>query len=390
MQDFINLHLPQLIDRIYAAALDPELWPQVLERLSEPFGNAYSHIYIENFRNPLNSLHITFGIDRSGTRDFDQHYNGVNPYPEQAQLLGIQPGKVCTALEIIPAEDIDKTEFYADFMTRVGWKKDHIGGMFYKDEARIGVLTVAPQSRLASLSEQDNVRMLELLLPHLQRALQLNRSWAQACRRDEQVSVLLASIEGAVFLLDDNLKIMEMNAQAAKLVATSDVLHADAAGRIHAANDRTNAQLQSALANGRHGAMEQCVPVAMMSASSGARYVAWHIPMSRGDAVDLGYRGGILQTMTPPPCSMIVVKRLGGPISVPAHLISAVMGITEKEAEIACALTNGETLNFYADKTGVSRHTVRKQLASIYAKLDVHSQSELVLLVRELSTQFGD
>lgn len=58
--------------------------------------------------------------------------------------------------------------------------------------------------------------------------------------------------------------------------------------------------------------------------------------------------------------------------------------LTPRELEVVRALVAGHRPGEIAEQMCVSRHTVRNHLKSVYRKLDVHSQVELVALAREL------
>lgn len=57
--------------------------------------------------------------------------------------------------------------------------------------------------------------------------------------------------------------------------------------------------------------------------------------------------------------------------------------LTPRETEVATLLLQGERVSTIAASLGLSRSTVRAHLASAFAKLDVHSQPELVKRIRE-------
>ena len=55
--------------------------------------------------------------------------------------------------------------------------------------------------------------------------------------------------------------------------------------------------------------------------------------------------------------------------------------LTRREREVLDALLEHRRPNQIAELLGISRYTVRNHLGSIYAKLGVHSQGELVELL---------
>ena len=65
------------------------------------------------------------------------------------------------------------------------------------------------------------------------------------------------------------------------------------------------------------------------------------------------------------------------------------LSLSEREAELTVALIRGDTTRSFANKHGISLHTARNQLKSIFNKLDIHSQKDLVSFVRrETSSPF--
>ncbi len=78
------------------------------------------------------------------------------------------------------------------------------------------------------------------------------------------------------------------------------------------------------------------------------------------------------------PFAIVLLAPVKAPSSVDAEVISAAFGLSTSEAHLAAALVAGVTLADYARSAGLSRHTCRNQLTSIFAKMSVHRQVELV------------
>jgi DNA-binding CsgD family transcriptional regulator len=64
-------------------------------------------------------------------------------------------------------------------------------------------------------------------------------------------------------------------------------------------------------------------------------------------------------------------------------------GLTRAEAELACALVNGERLESFSAKKGVKISTLRTQLSSILSKTGVERQTDLISLLTRLPTADG-
>ena len=70
----------------------------------------------------------------------------------------------------------------------------------------------------------------------------------------------------------------------------------------------------------------------------------------------------------------------------PRH-IKALLGLTDTEAQFACAIATGEGLKTSAKKFGISESTARTHLHRIFEKTGTKRQAQLVRLV--LATRFG-
>jgi DNA-binding NarL/FixJ family response regulator len=60
------------------------------------------------------------------------------------------------------------------------------------------------------------------------------------------------------------------------------------------------------------------------------------------------------------------------------EVLKEVYNLTTSEAQLALALTNGLSLQKYADSKSASIQTVRSQLKNVFNKVQVNSQTDLV------------
>ncbi len=65
-------------------------------------------------------------------------------------------------------------------------------------------------------------------------------------------------------------------------------------------------------------------------------------------------------------------------------------GLTKAETRIACQLASGATLAEAASAFAISRHTVRNQLRSVFAKFGIRRQSDIAQILRTGSSAFID
>lgn len=69
--------------------------------------------------------------------------------------------------------------------------------------------------------------------------------------------------------------------------------------------------------------------------------------------------------------------------SVRTERLHALFGLTLAEAAIALHIANGNTMRNFAEQRKLSRNTARNQLQQVFDKTGVHSQAELVRLLKD-------
>lgn len=74
---------------------------------------------------------------------------------------------------------------------------------------------------------------------------------------------------------------------------------------------------------------------------------------------------------------------------VPVARLQRIYDLTPAEAALAQTLATGTSLELAGERLGRGRHTVRKQLQSIFEKTDTHRQGELVALLGSLASPMG-
>ena len=81
----------------------------------------------------------------------------------------------------------------------------------------------------------------------------------------------------------------------------------------------------------------------------------------------------------------ICLSAVVGSSSVPLHHPD-LSGLSPREAEVLSLLVAGDRVPAIADRLHISQHTVRNHLKSMYRKLEVGTQSELIEFIRSLAS----
>jgi DNA-binding CsgD family transcriptional regulator/PAS domain-containing protein len=377
MKRFIEKDLPRLLDLIYDAGLDPERWPKLLDALPELFGAAIGGLDVLDRKTNATRQFLNFGSDPAFVATYAQHYGAVNPYP-RAALLEAPVGRVIPATSLLAEEDLAGTEFFNDWMRPQGISPHHLRVVLQKDKDSLVLLAISSGERETERRLDALTKKLELLAPHLVRAIDLNHVLAEARFANRAAADALQSLVTAAFVLDRGRRIVLANARAEELMRSERVLSLDEHGALHAARPEDDWGLAAALAAGvcaRHPA-----PVRLVSRTSAQTFFASVIP-SRPHSGEASLRFRIFEALGVADSVLLLVVPFGGIARVRRDTIAATFGLSTAEARLASALVDGATLAEYARQTGVSVHTVRNQLGAIFSKTGTHRQSAVVALL---------
>jgi DNA-binding CsgD family transcriptional regulator len=86
----------------------------------------------------------------------------------------------------------------------------------------------------------------------------------------------------------------------------------------------------------------------------------------------------------------IVVLSASRNASESEALLCRDFGLTAAETRIACQIASGATLAEAAAAFGISRHTVRNQLRSVFVKFGIRRQSDIAQILRTSASAFID
>lgn len=87
-----------------------------------------------------------------------------------------------------------------------------------------------------------------------------------------------------------------------------------------------------------------------------------------------------MEFTAPPACAAVFICRHGA-IDLPWRKVACYYKLTPAEAKLAVRLARGESLEEIAVRLGITLHTARTQLKSIFAKTGCRRQPELVVML---------
>lgn len=353
--------LDRAITAINCAPLEGD-WTNALRLLAE-IGGGWSSQLIGVAANGALLFDEAHNIDRDLLHEFETR-GGVDTTrnPRARILTRARPMTVFRDDALADAQELRSDPFY-DFF----WKVDapHCGVARIDLDGGARLVAAALRSGKAGAMENENVKQMELLLPHIKRSVELQQ------RLDGDAAVIASGIIDAlgfpVFLLDASGAVKTMTSAAETMLRDGAYLTLRF-GALEAMSPACNGRLQRAIKLAC-GAFPRTGSKILLN-GTGDSIVANVAPIS--DQVS-GFGARAVAMLSIPDYAR-------QPASAP-DILRTNFGLSRAEAEVAVDLARAVAPAQIAARRGVTLSTVRQQIKTLYVKTDTHSRASLVRLI---------
>jgi PAS domain-containing protein len=209
-------HLADCVGAIYQAGAGDGSWLDVGERICRLMDAQRALLNLGGPGGPSNLLMPSDGSEVT----YAAHFHMSDPYAAKArrdfaEARAYHLGRAKLGAELVDESDFLRSEYYFDF-ARHHERRHMIGGMAGISEANPVLLFRGDR---AGAFDETHIRILQTLMPHVQRALALRLRLA---RDDQSVSLTRAALDTlpvGVAVVDGELKIRFINDIARKYLA---------------------------------------------------------------------------------------------------------------------------------------------------------------------------
>lgn len=366
MNNLQSQSLLELVNDIYEAAWQPGHWNQVMAQLCQLLNARSAAMLLEDRTNNY--------------RDYIGIHN-LPGFPRVTYRLGLanrdvvfkiqQSRPIGQAAQVASHESMRHSNpwYYRIFM-----KPNDMGyiaaiNFFNDDQWHTGI--GLHRSFSAQPFGKKEFYLLELLTPHFQRALRIQRVLLHCQSRAAILQAALAKLTLGIIVLDADNRVLYSNPAADSLVASHPSLRivngqlrvhypAEAAELFALLNERRAGNRQEQATGLHHPDRDHPLTVLVAHVDE-----APHLPET------VRQEGQVMLCLSDPEA----------PFAAPEEHLMATFGLTRSEAGVATALTNGLELADISKQRKVSQETVRSQLKDIFSKLGVNRQQDVVRLV---------
>ena len=344
-----------LVDEIYEAAIVPERWKTVLDRLAALADAEGTLLFAAAPGQPrwLSSESIRSRIETWVASPFFQNN------PRGQRLVPIKEPRFLTDLDVFTTEELEHEPYYRDLLrpNGLGWC---VGTSIHSPSGDALVFSIEKAWSKGPVPRQV-AEQLDPLRPHLARAALLSARFGLERARATVEGLNLIGLPAAV--LGHGGKVV-LAANAGLLGYAPDV-RINCGDRFEFANQIAQKLFAAACAAPAGGS----IPV--RTSRTRDAFVAHLVPM-RGLGRDVFSGAEFLLYITP-------VTRQAGP---PPEILQALFDLSPAEARVAALITEGFSVNAVAEALSVKPNTVRVQLKAIFSKTGTNRQTELASLLR--------
>lgn len=357
-----------LVGRLYDAALDVRLWPDVAGEIAGAFraNSCVLHLRTEPIAAAI--LGATPNLTPELMGEYQAHYWQHDPWVRGAAPFPL--GTVLVSDQIVPEGVFLRSAFFNDWSRRM--EVQHVLGVALPVEVgTLGMIAIHRPVGGAGFGAVER-RLLEQLLPHLRRALLLHARTGALAAECQIAEEALARLGGAVVVVAADARVLLANAAAEQVLRRGDALGVRN-GRLAAHDGRAQHRLAALIAE------------AVATAAGGAGAGGGAMALPRDDALPLAAlvapfrpaREGIGWAV---PAAIVFLRDPVRAAPDPA-VLRRLFGFTQAEAAVAACLADGLDAAAVAERTGASLHTVRSHIRALMGKTGTTRQGELLALM---------
>lgn len=359
--------LVDLVAQLYEAAADPDRFANLSAIMAPHFGTASSiiHTCTKRALEMRAILSATGNFDEWAGSAYAAHYHNRNVWFQRGIRKG--PSVVVICEELVPHTELLRSEWY-DYCQKLDWFHCLGIGVQIADDLVGGIGFHRP--RFAEPYDEEDRRKAQFILPHLERALQIqHRIGGLAGERHVALSLIDGLGIGVAFVA--------------------------ANGRLLLANRLAERELRSgqalSVSHGRLRAIDHAQQQALDRLVDDAGRTSSGRGLGNGGILSLPRQTGApLRVLISPfrseamdygpalPAAVLIFSDPNDQKPVPQSVLMRAYGLTKAEARLLAALLAGQSLSEYADSVGISINTAKTQMRQIFWKTGHDRQVDLV------------
>jgi DNA-binding CsgD family transcriptional regulator len=360
----------KLLDLIYDAATDEELWTSALIQIADLTNGIGGRVFgVEN-----KARLVTFSFNGRLSEEAEHVYRARHMLNPWAVVMNRCPvGKLVQSDEILPLAELQQSAFFDEVLNPQDIAHSAMVPLAAKGDFQAG-FNICRSARKGPF-EADALRLFSLLYPHLRRSLLLGfrLDGYKALRRAE--FHVLDRLSVGILLLDRTARVVFVNTAARAMTAYD--------GPLRLRNSLLTAfsQVHSQRLGELVDAAVRGVPVGTMSIPHPHDGRLFTILVSSVRSRDIDRFGALgIRNVA----AMMVIHDPARLTEIPVEWIMDAYGLTQAEARVALCAASGAAIPEAAHRLNVSPNTIKTHLRKVFAKTGTSRQAELARLIASI------
>lgn len=352
------MHFDLLVEEIYEAAIVPERWKSVLDKLAKLADAEGALLFAAAPGQPrwLSSDSIRSRIEAWVNSPF--YLNN----PRGERLVPLKEPRFLTDLDAFTPEELEREPYYTNFLRPhgLGWC---VGTSVHSPAGDTLVVSIEKAHEKGPVPRKV-AEQLDHLRPHIARAALLSARVGLERARATVESLKMIGLPAAV--LAHGGKVLTANEA---LLGYGPDIRIGAGAQLEFAHPAAQS-LFASVSEGRSAhSLGGSIPVRRTLTREA--FVVHVLPM-RGSGRDVFSGAELLLYVTP------VIQQPGPP----PEILQALFDLSPAEARVAAMIAEGSSVDATAQALSVKPNTIRMQLKAIFSKTGTSRQAELVSLLR--------
>ncbi len=350
-----------LIDNIYSAASDPFQWVSIAESIQKTIGGHSVNFALENTKHPAFNYFYTNGATKNDVEYYEKHIIGNDNFNQMFDSVEVNTSFLT---QNVWSEKVLHCCYpYEEFYESLGFAYFN-ASLFYRDGEKRGWLSVVRSVRDPLFTLED-LNLMQLLTPHLQRAFLINMHLFETESSQVLSFDLLEHLSSGVILLSDGGCYVHSNTKAEKYLRLSDNMKQNY--RVKLPDVRANQELQKVIAEVIHSDIYISRYIIPFS-ENGVKKAVICLPWKMNDQSYnwIGRKIGCILFILSPDSVFLTPTD-----------IQNLFRVSRAESRVLLGVINGLSAKQLADELSVSEATVRFHLRNLLRVFDSHSQMEM-------------
>lgn len=360
----------RLLDDIYDAATEPELWRSVLTEIADRTGSQGGVLFGQSVAASAVYFDYNGRLSEECNRVYRERHMH-NPWSIAMEPQSV--GRLVLSDEVMPLVSLRRTPFFDEVLHPQDVAHNAMIVVAAKDDFK-AAFNLCRSARQGPLTH-DGRRLLEKLVPHLCRSTRLGfriEGYRALQRAEYQV---LDRLSVGVILLDRRARIVYANAAARALDSHEGPL------RLRGATVTTHAPPHSQRLGELIRATVLGMPAGSMSVPRPNDGQLLTILVSSVRSRDVGRFADLGM---PDAAVLLFIVDPTNRAGIPTAWTMDAYGLTRAEAKVALAASSGLTIPETAVQLGLSPNTIKTHLRRVFAKTGASRQVELARLMASI------